>query len=257
MLTFRNTNIFFGLLLAITVGLYLAYAIPVWIFVVLVLSYLLILVYGCYYIRSGFFMPVICEVPGIEKQIVLSFDDGPHPEYTRQILDVLDKHHARACFFCVGKNVADYPAIFKDILNRNHLVGNHSFSHHPFFDLWSAGRMLADLQQMDKIVKMETGYQLRLFRPPYGVMNPALKKAILTGKYIPIGWNMRSYDTMATDQTKLLNKLVKALGPGKIYLLHDRMQITAQVLDKFLEEVKTKGYTVVALNKALTLQPYA
>jgi len=219
--------------------------------------YLLIVFYGCYYIRSGFFMPVICSFPASGKQIVLSFDDGPLLAFTPDVLNILDKHQAPAIFFCIGKRAETHSNLLDEIVHRGHVIGNHSYSHHRFFDFWSAGKMLADLQKMDQVTEKHTGLKPKLFRPPYGVMNPNLRKTIINGNYTPVGWNMRSFDTMAQSPDKLLNKLLNALQPGKIYLFHDSMNITTNILDQFLQEVKSRGYTVVALHKVLNLQPYA
>ncbi len=257
MLTFGRTNIIFGIALALSIVLYFFYSFPFWIFGLLLFLYSLILFYGCYYIRSGFFMPVICSLPGKNKQIVLSFDDGPHPQTTGRILDILEKHKAKAVFFCIGKKVKENPYLFKEMVNRGHLVGNHSFSHDAYFDFWSWKRMMADLKQMNDVSENTVGSKLRLFRPPYGVMNPNLKKAILRGGFVPVGWSMRSFDTRANDKDKFLKKLNRSIAPGRIFLFHDSMEITGVVLDDFLKEVKNRGYAVVALDKALPLQPYA
>lgn len=117
--------------------------------------------------------------------------------------------------------------------------------------------MMADLKQMNDVSENTIGSKLRLFRPPYGVMNPNLKKAILRGGFVPIGWSMRSFDTRAKDKDKFLKKLNQSIAPGRIFLFHDSMEITGVVLDDFLKEVKNRGYAVVALDKALPLQPYA
>lgn len=219
--------------------------------------YLLILFYGCYYIRSQFFMRVICSLPSGEKQIAISFDDGPLPQYTSSILHTLDKHQVPAIFFCIGSRAHANPQLLNTIISRGHVVGNHSYSHHRYFDFWSSEKMFLDLNRMDEVTKQISGLRPKLFRPPYGIMNPNLKKAIIKGNYIPVGWNMRSFDTMAKNPEKLLIKLKRSLRPGKIYLFHDSMEITDHVLDKFLQEVKRQGYTVVALDKVLNLQPYA
>ncbi|MBC8034962.1 MAG: polysaccharide deacetylase family protein, partial [Chitinophagaceae bacterium] len=125
-----------------------------------------------------------------------------------------------------------------------------------WFDLYSASKMHADLRLMDEQVKKVTGLTPHLFRPPYGVTNPTVKKAIIKGKYIPVGWSVRSMDTVMKDETKLLNKLNTSLKPGAVFLFHDTSKITLSVLPRFIEYAKQKGYEIIRLDKMLNLHPY-
>ena len=117
--------------------------------------------------------------------------------------------------------------------------------------------MLTDLQRMDAAMSAVTGLQPRLFRPPYGVTNPNLKKAIINGRYTPIGWNIRSLDTVIRDEQKLLKKINEAIKPGAIILFHDTSRTTLAILPAFIRQVKERGYEIVRLDKMLNLQAYA
>ena len=141
--------------------------------------------------------------------------------------------------------------------DEGHLIGNHSFSHHFWFDMYGSKKMLADLQQMDEATKKILGVQPRLFRPPYGVTNPNLKKAIINGNYIPVGWSVRSMDTMTSDEDKLLGKVKKGIKPGAIFLFHDTSKATLAILPQFIREVKDRGYSIARLDKMLNLPAYA
>ena len=116
--------------------------------------------------------------------------------------------------------------------------------------------MYADLQEMDSITKEATGLTPRLFRPPYGVTNPNLKKAILRGNYIPVGWSIRSMDTVIKDEKKLLYKITKAVKPGAIILFHDTSRTTIAILPAFISYVKAQGYEIIRLDKMLNLEAY-
>jgi peptidoglycan/xylan/chitin deacetylase (PgdA/CDA1 family) len=96
-----------------------------------------------------------------------------------------------------------------------------------------------------------------LFRPPYGVTNPNLAKAINRGNYIPVGWSVRSMDTVQRDPVKLLAKLQRELKPGAIYLFHDTSKSMLEILPAFLGWVKAGGYEIVRLDKMLNLKAYA
>jgi peptidoglycan/xylan/chitin deacetylase (PgdA/CDA1 family) len=123
--------------------------------------------------------------------------------------------------------------------------------------MFSSGKMLSDLLQMDHELEKVTGLKPKLFRPPYGVTNPNLKKAIIKGGYTPVGWSVRSMDTVITDENKLLNKIIHGIKPGAVFLFHDTSKTTLQVLPLFIEEVKKRGYHITPLDKLLHLKPYA
>lgn len=257
MLNFRNTNIFFIALLAAVTCANINFHVPVFIYLLIIFTYLLILFYGCYYVGSGFFIKIICSVKTEKKEIAISFDDGPAKQFTPEILQVLFDHDVKAAFFCIGKNITNNKILFKQIYLAGHIIGNHSYSHHLWFDMFSAKKMQADLNMMDETMKDLVDRKPLLFRPPYGVMNPNLKKAILRGNYTPIGWSVRSLDTVIKDEAKLLNKIKKGIKPGAIFLFHDTSETTLAILPRFLKEVKDIGFSIVGLDKMLNLPAYA
>jgi len=257
MLTFKNTNIVFIALLIILIGCNFVYAISFFLYVILFISYSLILFYGCYYIGSNFFINVICSATTNKKQIAISFDDGPATSFTREILEVLRRHHIKATFFCIGNRIPGNEELLMYLYNEDHIIGNHSYSHHFWFDLFSTKKVIADLQMMDDITKDVIGVKPKLFRPPYGVLNPNIKKAIVNGNYTPIGWSVRSYDTVINGERKLFDKICRSLKPGAVFLFHDTSQTTLNILPLFIQYVKENGYEIVRLDKMLDLQPYA
>ncbi|MEO7522818.1 MAG: polysaccharide deacetylase family protein [Ferruginibacter sp.] len=259
MLTFRNTNIFFACLLIILITFDILYDLPypVATAVFVSLVYSLILFYGCYYIRSDFFMKVYNLAKTNQKEIAISFDDGPVDNLTLQILATLKQHDVKAIFFCIGNRIPGNEKIFKQISDDDHIIGNHSYTHHFFFDLFSSKKMLHELKMMNRLTLKVTGLKLKLFRPPYGVLNPNLRKAILDGNFIPVGWSVRSMDTVIKDQAKLFTRIIRRLKPGAVYLFHDTSEVTVAILPAFIKHVKDQGYNIVRLDKMLDLQPYA
>jgi peptidoglycan/xylan/chitin deacetylase (PgdA/CDA1 family) len=257
MLTFRNTNIFFIALLLVIVAAHFYSGMPWFVYAGLLLAYSAIVFYGCYFVNSNFFLPVICSAATSKRQIALSFDDGPTSQFTVDILDVLNAENVKAAFFCIGKRIIGNEEIFKQVYNHGHLVGNHSYSHHFWFDLFSSKKMLTDLQQADLAMESVVGIRPTLFRPPYGVTNPNLKKAIISGGYTPIGWSVRSMDTVTNNTEKLLGKISRSLKPGAIYLFHDTSKATLAVLPSFISYARESGYEIVRLDKMLHLNPYA
>jgi peptidoglycan/xylan/chitin deacetylase (PgdA/CDA1 family) len=256
MLNFRNTNILFVLMLAIIIALNYSFHVPVYVYVLLLIIYSLILFYGSYFISSGFYIKAICSAKTEKKIITLSFDDGPAQSFTPEILKILKDNNTEAAFFCIGNNIAGNEVLLKAISDQGHIIANHSYSHHFWFDLFSYKKMLSDMKLMDSVVNEITGLKLKLFRPPYGVTNPNVKKAIIKGNYITIGWSLRSMDTVIKDEKKLLKKITKNIKPGAIILFHDTSKTTVSILPEFIRYVKANGYEIMRLDKMLNLQPY-
>ena len=257
MLNFRNTNIFFIGLLIIIIAVHVNNGLPVYIYPLLVVAYSLIIFYGCYNVGSNFFIKIVCKATTDKKEIAISFDDGPATNYTPEILQILNKEQVKATFFCIGNRIAGNENILKQIREEGHIIGNHSYSHHFWFDMFSSKKMLDDMKQMDIEMKRVTGFQPKLFRPPYGVTNPNLKKAIINGGYTPVGWSVRTMDTVIKDEKKLLNKIIASIQPGAVFLFHDTSKTTLQVLPEFIKEVKNRGYNIIPLDKLLALKAYA
>ena len=257
MLNFRNTNIFFIVLLAILIGIYIQYGLPIYAYCLLLIVYSLIVFWGCYNVGSNFFIKIVCKAETDKKEIAISFDDGPAVNYTPAILQVLNNENVKATFFCIGNRIAGNENILKQIHADGHIIGNHSYSHHFWFDLYSAKKMQEDLKQMDAETERVTGLKPKLFRPPYGVTNPNVKKAIINGGYTPVGWSVRSMDTVMKDEKKLLAKINGGIQPGAVFLFHDTGKITLNILPYFIQEVKKRGYNIVPLDKLLDLQAYA
>lgn len=253
MLTFKTSSalVILALLAIWLIGL------PVWSWVVVVLIYVGGLVWGSIRVSSQFYMPVICSGKTDARQIAISFDDGPLPEYTAAILDSLAAASVPACFFCIGKRVEQYPELASRIVEQGHIIANHSYSHHALFDLYSPGRMKEELEQTNRLIYTATKRKPTYFRPPYGVTNPNLAKAVKKTGMTTIGWNIRSLDTVAKDQEKLLEKLLKELRPGAIILFHDTMAITAAILPEFLQGVKARGYEIVPIDQLINEDAYA
>jgi len=263
MLNFRHTNIVFGAALLVLMGWTIARGISFYWFVGLGVGYSLLLFYGSYYVGSDFYVKVICSgneaspVANATQPIALSFDDGPAELYTPEILRILAEQGVEAAFFCIGKRAAAHEGMLRQIQEAGHIIGNHSYSHHGWFDLFSASRMTADLLQMNACMERATGLVPRLFRPPYGVTNPNLARAIARGGFTPVGWNIRSLDTVIKDEKKLLRRTIGRLKPGAIVLFHDTSAVTVSILPTFIKEARALGYECIRLDKLCNLAPYA
>ncbi|MBN1416845.1 MAG: polysaccharide deacetylase family protein [Bacteroidales bacterium] len=216
-----------------------------------------LLAYGSIAIRSGFYSEVICSATSREKVITLTFDDGPDEKVTPQVLELLKKHNIQAAFFCVGSKVMHHPLLIERMDNEGHIIGGHSFSHHYLFDLFSYKKILEELVKTEKIIQRVIHKKITLFRPPYGITNPMLAKALRKMNYHVIGWNLWSKDTVIKDEQKLYERLIRKLGTVNIVLLHDNRMHLIPVLEKFIKFAKENNYRFKRLDYLLQIEAYA
>jgi peptidoglycan/xylan/chitin deacetylase (PgdA/CDA1 family) len=209
--------------------------------------------YASYSISSGVYVKAYCRKKTTEKEIALTFDDGPDSVQTPRILDVLEKWKVEAAFFCIGSKVEKNRQLIAEMQEKGHLVGNHSYSHVTSFPLFSTRRMIADIQRSEEALKLATGKPVKFFRPPFGVTNPLLRKALKAFDYYVIGWDVRSLDTSIADVDKVVNRIVKKLRPGSIILLHDPLPHSEQILTKILIYLSDNGYTIKRVDKLFNI----
>lgn len=256
MLTFNKTRIVFLVIFAIAIVEYFLLDFPWYYLLQIPVLYVLILAYGSAFIGAGFFMKSICKAPSQEKILALTFDDGPDPEKTPKILEILKQHGISATFFVIGKKIQGAESILKKIKEEGHLLANHSFSHSYFFDFYSTKKVTADLQAANNTIREVAGVTPRLFRPPYGVTNPNIAAAVKKLSLTSIGWNVRSLDTVINDQEKLYKRVISRIRPGSILLFHDTGVHTIETLKEVILFAQKNGYTIVGLDKMLSLKTY-
>ena len=179
-------------------------------------------------IRS-LFPGLIWRIPNEENRVFLTFDDGPDPEVTPWVLDMLAEHQAKATFFCLGRNVERYPELFQRIKDEGHAVGNHSYSH-P--DGWRTRNMdyFEDVECADRLIGS------RLFRPPYGRITPSQIR-VLKKKYNIVMWDVLSGDfDPKTTPDGYLGRLRKYMKSGSIVVFHDEVKSNDKI-QKLLQGV--------------------
>jgi len=232
------------LLLALGIGVGSCYTWGWGYYLVLGLLFVGLLSWGVFDIRLGYFVPTLCRLKNKQKrQVVLTFDDGP-TELTPLFLDLLKQYEAKAIFFCIGRQIAQYPQIVQRIKEEGHLIGNHTYSHIPQNCFASTAVMTQEIQQTDALLA-QLGIVTPYFRPPYGVTNPHIASAARrTGKRV-IGWDIRSLDTVIKDEPRRWSRVVSKLTQGNIILMHDTSERTLHVLEQLLKYLKANDYQVV------------
>jgi peptidoglycan/xylan/chitin deacetylase (PgdA/CDA1 family) len=260
MLTFKNTFAVFFLVIGMINWLHFGFGLPIygWYFIVLTILTLGVAAYGSSYIGSNYHFRVICRGNNPAKnQIALTFDDGIDPVKTPQILDILAKHNIKASFFCIGNTCANNEPIMKKMYEAGHNIGNHTFSHSHWFDFYGARKMLKELEQTDQIIKKITGRKPFYFRPPYGVTNPAMKKALLKSGHLPVGWSIRSFDTNSkTPAVEIINRVTSRLTAGDIILFHDTANKIFEVLESVIQFGTKNGYSFVTIEELIGINAY-
>lgn len=198
-----------------------------------VVIYIALIAIGSYKIQLNFFLKAFHSGSSQSNAIALTFDDGPSP-YTFGVLDVLKSHNAKATFFCIGKEIENHPEILERIHAEGHTIGNHSYAHTNTFPILKVKKMKMELEKTGQLIENLTGQKSQLFRPPFGVTNPRIAKAVKSLKLDTIGWSVRSYDTVSKNEVRVAKRILQKLKPGAVILLHDNLPNAASVLDKVL-----------------------
>lgn len=225
-------------------------------FLALFLIWLGLTAWGSFDIRLNYFTKTHCAKQNPQaKEIALTFDDGPH-EMTGKVLDLLKQFNAKATFFCIGKQIEMKPELFKRIIAAGHLAGNHSYSHSGNFGFFSSQKVADEIERTTKLVHQLTGLKMKFFRPPFGVTNPMIAKAVSATKHDVIGWNIRSLDTVYESEDTIFERVKSKVKPGGIILLHDTSQKSVNVLERLLLFLKSENYSIVSVDELLNLSAY-
>lgn len=258
MLNFKNVNIISIAFLIVFLLLRITMDISFWWLFRLIILWLILTSIGSLHIRWNYFMVAYHKNSKVDDDVIaITFDDGPHPEFTDMAMVLLKKYNAKASFFCIGKNAEKYPELVKKILSEGHVIGNHSFSHIDKYGFLSLDKVLRDIEHAQEVFKRITNLNLQFFRPPFGVTNPNISRAVNKLELKTFGWQVRSFDTVAKDPEKVFRKISTKIQKGDIILLHDSSQISIEILEKLLEFLKNRNLKSVTLERLFNLRAYA
>jgi peptidoglycan/xylan/chitin deacetylase (PgdA/CDA1 family) len=215
------------------------------------LALLATVAFGAFNIRSQFFINAFCTGDPASNQVAISFDDGPDPIRSSEILQILDWFRCKATFFLIGENIEKNDGVVREMKAAGHTIGCHSFSHSRWFPFFTAGRISREIRDTNRLIEKHTGEKVRYFRPPFGVTNPNVRKGLQNSGLRVIGWSIRSFDTRAGSTDKVISRITKRLRGGDIILLHETSEYVVHVLEKLLPMIREMGLTCVSLDQMM------
>jgi peptidoglycan-N-acetylglucosamine deacetylase len=192
--------------------------------------------------------------------VALTFDDGPDPDVTPQLLALLAAHAVPATFFCIGERVARYPQLARAIVAQGHTLGNHSYTHSAAFSLLGPHAQRADVERCQEVIRQTTGTIPEFFRAPAGLRNVFLAPVLARADLQLVSWTRRGFDTVTCEPARVLRALTRNLHGGDILLLHDGhaartaagRPVLLEVLPPLLAAIAGAGLAPITLHAART-----
>lgn len=236
--------------------------VPLWLAGVALAGYLTLILCGVLILRLGMFVDVITCGPPEGRGVALTFDDGPSPEHTPRILDLLDEAGVKATFFLIGHKVKAHPEVARAIVERGHAVGVHGFAHDRLFSILSPEAARLDIAHAIDAIADATGETPIFFRPPIGHTSPRVAKALEAFDLTVVGWSVRGLDGLAGARPeRVARRIIPALRDGAIVLLHDAAErdnftpASLEALPRILAAMRNRDLEGVRLDAWLYPQP--
>jgi peptidoglycan-N-acetylglucosamine deacetylase len=221
---------------------------------VALMAYVGLILTGVFSLRLRMFADAVLRGPKGARGVVLTFDDGPDPETTPRVLEMLAAEKAKATFFIIAKKAEKHPEIVREIKRRGHTIGLHSYAHDRLFALRSQRRVAKDLAQGMAVLEAITGDKPVLFRPPIGHTNPTIARVADALDLTVIGWSLSARDGLAgVPPSRVVARVRRHVKDGVIVLLHDaaerggRVPAGVDALPEILDVVKAARLDVVPL----------
>ena len=199
---------------------------------------------------SGWFAPVVRRFSPSGKEVWLTLDDGPHPRFTVQTMEVLARHDARATFFVIGREADHNPELLRAMTEAGHGLGNHTHSH-PYRTCWCRPRwwLGRDVDRCTRVIEQATGEKPALFRAPVGMASPATGSVVAARSLRLIGWSVRGIDAKFGSPEVIAERVLRQVRPGAIILMHpERRPESVAALDMVLAGLSKRGYRCVIPN---------
>lgn len=201
---------------------------------------------------------VVFRVPTDKKVVALTFDDGPHPKFTPDILNILDKYRIKATFFMVGKEMVKYPDVVKEVAKRGHVIGNHTYSHPHDIELDTRTQVVGELEKCEQVIEKLTGARPQLFRSPRGLMDGAVFQIANEEGYKVILWTVCADNHSDPTPQMMANRVFQHIKPGGIILVHDGMYCSrikdVEATPIIIEGLIKRGYRFVTVPELMKIR---
>lgn len=204
-------------------------------------------------------IPVYRKIKNDGHKIALTFDDGPHPRYTPEILDILDEYNIRATFFIIGVNAKYYPETLQLISERGHEIANHTYTH-PHVSHIDTSDLEREVEDCETEILSIVDERTKLFRPPEGLIDESLLSAMNKLDYKVVLWNIDTRDWAHTPPEKISQHVIGNISDGDIILMHDyigKNSPTPEALRLFLPILIEKGYKFVTISELIASEKTA
>lgn len=217
----------------------------------LILLVISALIYASANIRSGIYVRSFSKGKTYANIVALTFDDGPEPDVTHRLLDVLSEEQVKAAFFCIGEKAEQNKDVIIRIAKEGHLIGSHSYRHTVDLTYCTHSSLKADLSRCIDVLEKATGEKVSWYRPPYGITNPIIGSVSRALKLSVAGWSVRSFDTIINEPEEILKRIIKRVQPGSVILLHDRMPFAPELARQLIKQLKERGYSFERFDKLI------
>ena len=199
---------------------------------------------------------VIYSCQSSKKNIALTFDDGPHPVHTPEILDILAEYGIKATFFVIGENATWYGDLVKTEYESGHEIGNHTYSHHMNLKKLSYDGICAEIENAENVIYENIEYRTKLLRPPGGIYSDTLLRAAADNDYNIICWSVDTRDWAHTPTDEIVKNVLSSVKEGDIILFHDYVSgesPTPAALKQIIPTLLDEGYNFVTVSELMTM----
>ncbi len=223
-----------------------------------------LLMWQVFDVNGALWVPTLWRASPPVASVALTFDDGPDPDLTPRVLDILRAKQVPATFFVIGLHARARPDLVAQIDAAGHLVGNHTDRHDLSFHFRLWPEIRRELEACNRAIGAAIGKEPRLFRSPQGFKNPALGDVLRSMGLSAIGWQVRGFDSVETDVDKIVRRIASRVRPGGVVQMHDGSsaqgskdrQATLDALPRIIDEIRGAGLTFVPLDTLLGVEAY-
>jgi len=228
---------------------------------VAILAHIAVFAAGVWNLRLGFFCSALYENRAKKGCCALTFDDGPDPDLTPDILDALDRYGFTATFFCIGQNVEKHPELAGEIVKRGHTIACHDLEHKATANFRLKRAMVRDIGMANRTIFAATGRYPRLYRPPVGLSNPHLASALDSLDMLCIGWKHTLRDS-GNRRASHIERMERLCSEGAVIILHDILpkphlkELFLENLEKLLQKMAAQGLVSISVAQLFEVEPY-